>query len=152
MMEERMENINVWFSYDSNDIKSHARYKKYANIIVYKYKIEATKYMDFLCDKLNWILILSSKKFWLWKPAEESLLELDIKDIRLFLGYPHYQRGNEFNFECTSEIIENYLISPFNIKDIVKILNIQRLSKRIEIEKKLAIEDKFYIASWVQNI
>ena len=37
-----------------------------------------------------------------------------------------------------------------NIKTM-KILNIQKLSKKNEVEKKLATDNEFYIASWVQN-
>lgn len=147
-----MEDINIWFSYNFNGVKSHARYKEYTNILIYKYKIEEKKYMDFLCDELNWILILSLKKFWLWKPDVKELVELNIKDIRLFLGYPSYQSNKEFSFSNEAKIIEKYLSSPLSIEEILKILNIQDSFKKNEVEKKLAIDSKFFIASWVQNI
>ena len=147
-----MEDINIWFSYNFNGVKSHARYKEYTNILIYKYKIEEKKYMDFLCDELNWILILSLKKFWLWKPDVKELVELNIKDIRLSLGYPSYQSNKEFSFSNEAKIIEKYLSSPLSIEEILKILNIQDSFKKDEVEKKLAIDSKFFIASWVQNI
>lgn len=147
-----MEDINIWFSYNFNGVKNHARYEEYTNILIYKYKIEEKKYMDFLCNELNWILILSLKKFWLWKPDEKELVELDIKDIRLFLGSPSYQSNKEFSFSDEAKIIEKYLSSPLSMEEILKILNIQNSFKKDEVEKKLAIDSKFYIASWVQNI
>lgn len=146
-----MENIKIWFSYDCNDIRSHAKCKEYCNIIIYNHKIEEKRYMNFLCDELNWILILSLNKIWLWKPNEEELSELDIKDIRLFLGYPYYQQGKEFKFKNISSIINKYLTSSLSIEETMKILNIQKLSKKNEVEKKLATDNEFYIASWVQN-
>ena len=147
-----MEDINIWFSYNFNGVKSHARYKEYTNILIYKYKIEEKKYMDFLCDELNWILILSLKKFWLWKPDVKELVELNIKDIRLFLGYPSYQSNKEFSFSNEAKIIEKYLSSPLSIEEILKILNIQDSFKKDEVEKKLAIDSKFFIGSWLKNI
>ena len=71
----RMDSINVWFSYATNNVQNHAKHQEYCNIIIYKYKIEEKKYMDFLCDELDWILILSLKKFWLWKPDEKELVD-----------------------------------------------------------------------------
>lgn len=147
-----MDSINVWFSYATNNVQNHAKHQEYCNIIIYKYKIEEKKYMDFLCDELDWILILSLKKFWLWKPDEKELVELDIKDIRLFQGYPNYQSNKEFSFSDEAKIIEKYLSYPLSMEEILKVLNIQDSFKQDEVEKKLAIDSKFYLASWVQNI
>lgn len=145
----KKEKIKIWFSYEFNGVKNHAINKEFCNILIYSYEVKDNILHEFLHTDLEWKLILSESQFWLWN--EEELVKLNIDEIRHFIGSHYYHKNKEFRYKLFSSIIKKYLISPLSLEEVIEVLKIKNLKHKEDIVKKLSKEDKFYIATWVQN-
>ena len=143
--------INMWFTYKcaSLNFRDYAKEEKHCPIVIYLYKHpdDGEESLEFYNSSFDWNLILSDKKFWIWKPKEKELAEISYEKIFLF---PKRTIKKYKKFEY---IEKKYLKNPSTIDEIVEGLKLsdKNLKKKIKEILKNSESKNFYISEWVQN-